>query len=507
MMRWILMAAALLATVAAVLLTRSYLNNRERQLVAEHATPMTDVLVTGAELEIGQTVSDRNLVWQRWPSSNLHKSYVTRDKEPDAVRRLAGSAARQPLFAGEPVTDAKLVKREGSSIVAVALKDGFRAITIKVNEAQGLAGLVKPGDQVDVILAHKVNLPDGPRREASHISEVVARNARVLGVGQEIRGNDDKNKPAKTITVEVTPEEAEAVALGNEIGTVSLSLRSAFADSEEPSRRRAFTSVETLSAALRGERPAGPVMLVAARALPAGSLLAESDFVWSPADPSADPTSVFVQERARPSGLRGALLLEAVAAGRPVSRHGVVKPTESRFVPLALRAGYRAVSVAIDPATAVGGFISAGDRVDVIYTDALDDQSQAAVLKQRNWSETVATGVRVLSMESSVDPETQLPKAGGTATLEATPAQAEAIALAGAMGKLTLTLRPMGEETLEVAQGGSSRFGGSFTVDRDMSRALETIAGNGVRSSDSILIYRGTSLAVVPVQGAAGQGR
>ena len=90
--------------------------------------------------------------------------------------------------------------------------------------------------------------------------------------------------------------------------------------------------------------------------------------------------------------------------------------------------------------------------MDVIFTDTVDDQSGGAVLKQRNWSEVVATAVRVLSIESMTDPKTDLPTVGGTVTIEATPRQVETITLAAGMGKLTLALRPASEGTAGASQ-------------------------------------------------------
>lgn len=522
MARWILLMAAVVASVAAVLLTRSYLSGRERQLQAEHTVTTTEVLVTATGLEVGQTVSERTLTWQRWPSDNLHPRYVTRDKQPDAIHRLTGAAARQPLFAGEPVTDAKLVKREGASVLAVALREGFRAVTIRVDEAQGLAGLVRPGDQVDVILTHKLALPGEVERSEREVAEIIAGAVRVLGVGQDIKNADDKSKVAKSITLEVTPAQAEAVALGRVLGSLSLSLRSAFADAGQPDRPHAYTSADDISAALREQRRSGPVMLVAARPLPAGSLLAESDIVWAPATADADPEAVFVQDRVRPAGLRGALLTQAALEGEPILRRQIVRPSEARFIPLALHPGHRAVSVAIAASTAVSGYIAAGDRVDVIFVDDVEDRSPDARLPKRSWSETVALDVRVLAIESSFDAKSQQPKVGSTATLETTPGQAEAIALAASMGKLSLSLRPMDAETVAVATGGASANGAGpgsvspatavpikplrpdqrlsgFTVDRSMSHGLDAIV-RGSDRADSVVIYRGTTPSIVPLR-------
>ena len=149
MLRIVLIAGALLVAGGVSILTRNYLTAQESRMGPTAETvAMVEVLVVTTDLEIGQVIAERNAAWQKWPKANLNAKYITRDANPDAIRNLTGAAARQPLFAGEPVTNAKLVKREGASILAIVLRDGYRAVTMKVDEAQGLAGLVKPGDRV-----------------------------------------------------------------------------------------------------------------------------------------------------------------------------------------------------------------------------------------------------------------------------------------------------------------------------------------------------------------------
>ena len=205
---------------------------------------------------------------------------------------------------------------------------------------------------------------------------------------------------------------------------------------------------------------------------------------WADIPGKADPERHFLKMSDGRTHLRGALLTSAVAAGQPILRSDLVRPTENRFIPLALRPGHRAISVAIAPNTAVAGFVTPGDLVDVIFTDTIDDQSGGAVLKQRNWSEVVATAVRVLSIESMTDPKTDLPTVGGTVTIEATPRQVETITLAAGMGKLTLALRPASEGTAGGSQeraltawvatpAGSPAKTATYTTDMEMSHGLQ----------------------------------
>ena len=513
MLRIVLIVCALLVAGGVSILTRNYLTAQESRMGPTPETvAMAEVLVVTSDLEIGQVIGERSVAWQKWPKANLNAKYITRDSNPDAIRNLAGAAARQPLFAGEPVTSAKLVKREGASILAIVLRDGYRAVTMKVDEAQGLAGLVKPGDRVDVLLTHRVAIPaDSEIRGERNISEVVAHAVRVLAVGQELKGEDDKAKLAKSITIEVNPHQAEALTLGRSMGTLSLALRSAFTeDAAADDRNQSYTSDQDISGALRERRDLPSKVLIARRAVEGGTLLTDADVTWADMPGKADPERHILKMSDGRTHLRGALLMSAVAAGQPILRSDLVKPTENRFIPLALRPGHRAISVAIAPNTAVAGFVTPGDLVDVIFTDTIDDQSGGAVLKQRNWSEVVATAVRVLSIESMTDPKTDLPTVGGTVTIEATPRQVETITLAAGMGKLTLALRPASEGLVrDDDQGGarpptpppgSPKDKSNYTTDMEMSHGLQGLV-TGTSSNaprQGMVVIRGTERSTVP---------
>jgi pilus assembly protein CpaB len=511
MLRIVLILCAMLVAGGVSLLTRNYLTAQERRMApANEAVPMAEILVVTTDLEIGQVVGERNLAWAQWPRTNLNGKYLLRDANPDIVRALTGAAARQPLFAGEPVTNSKLVKREGASILAIVLRDGYRAVTLKVDEAQGLAGLVKAGDRVDVLMTHRVAMPGESQAGGERsFSETVAHAVRVLAVGQEMKGEDDKGKPAKSITVEVDPHQAEAIALGRSMGTLSLALRSAFTDSASPDERgQTYTSDQDISGALRERRDQSTRALVAHRAVKAGTLLTDGDLTWTDIPGGADPERHFLKATDGRTPIRGALLLTDASPGQPILRTNLVRPTDSRFIPLALRPGHRAISVSIAQSTAVAGFVTPGDRVDVIFTDMIDDQSNHAALKQRNWSEVVATAVRVLSIETATDPKTDLPTVGGTVTLEATPRQVEAITLAAGMGKLTLALRPASEQQEPETAVSDPRLKAvspagapAYTIDMDMSHGLQGLVNGASTNSggNTMTIIRGTTRNMTPV--------
>jgi pilus assembly protein CpaB len=295
------------------------------------------------------------------------------------------------------------------------------------------------------------------------------------------------------------------------MGTLSLALRSAFTgDDGGDDKPRGFTSDQDISGALRDRHDPPPKVLTARRALEPGTLLTDADLTWVEISGAADPERHVLKASDGRSHLRGALLTSAIAAGQPIFRSDIVRPTENRFIPLALRAGFRAISVAIAPNTAVAGFVTPGDLVDVIFTDTVDDQSGGAVLKQRNWSEVVAAAVRVLSIESMTDPKTDLPTVGGTVTIEATPHQVETITLAAGMGKLTLALRPASEGTAGASQEApplpvSPAKTATYTTDLEMSHGLQgLVTGTSANSPrQGMVVIRGTARSTVQTEDRA----
>jgi Flp pilus assembly protein CpaB len=131
----------------------------------------------------------------------------------------------------------------------------------------------------------------------------------------------------------------------------------------------------------------------------------------------------------------------------------------------------RAISVAVTDVSGVSGYISPGDRVDVVLTHQIVDNSPDAPLSSRKFSETILLDVRVLAIEQTIDESSGKPIIGRTATLELTPKQAESAFLAASMGSLTLALRGRGQDEPRV----TSR---PFTSDLEISRAAwELIRG------------------------------
>ncbi len=189
----------------------------------EKTVGATDVLVAATDINLGDTVRADNLKWQQWPVEGVTPGLITRNAEPDAPTQLSGAVARAPFIAGEPIKEQKLIKISEGGVMAAILPSGMRAISTPIREETSAGGFILPNDRVDVILSHKIQV--GSKQEP--VSEAVLRNVRVLAIGQEIENKDgEKVATGKTATLELTPPQAELLALAQSMGEISLSLRS-----------------------------------------------------------------------------------------------------------------------------------------------------------------------------------------------------------------------------------------------------------------------------------------
>ena len=186
-----------------------------------------DILVARADIALGHAVSGQDLQWQQWPTQAASPAFVRRSEKPDAIEQLAGAIARSPFVAGEPIREAKLIKANGSGYMAAVLDKGMRAISTEISPETGAGGFILPNDRVDVILSRRDREAEKASGSESHTSETILPNIRVLAIDQTL-GEKDGQKVVigKTATLELSPRQAETLALSRQLGTMSLALRS-----------------------------------------------------------------------------------------------------------------------------------------------------------------------------------------------------------------------------------------------------------------------------------------
>jgi pilus assembly protein CpaB len=188
--------------------------------------PTTEILVAKSDIGLGQVLKPEDLQWQNWPATSASNSLISRAGRAEAIREVAGSIARAPFIAGEPIREQKLVKANGSGFMAAILPTGFRAISTEISPETGAGGFILPNDRVDVILSRREKNADKGGSDFIN-SEIILTNIRVLAIDQAPKEKEGMNAlVGKTVTLELKPEQAETLARARQAGTLALALRS-----------------------------------------------------------------------------------------------------------------------------------------------------------------------------------------------------------------------------------------------------------------------------------------
>jgi pilus assembly protein CpaB len=200
-----------------------------RPLPAEPAAQLqtVDVLVAKADIGLGQSVKPEDMQWQTWPAATASSTFIRRSERPDATTQVAGSIARAPFIAGEPIREQKLVRADGAGFMAAILPTGMRAVSTEISPETGAGGFILPNDRVDVILSKREKNVAIAGAPDVIVSEIILPNVRVLAIDQAPKEKDGQNAVVgKTVTLELKPEQAETLARSRQSGTLSLALRS-----------------------------------------------------------------------------------------------------------------------------------------------------------------------------------------------------------------------------------------------------------------------------------------
>src|SRR5580692_9440445 len=200
-----------------------------KPVVAEAPPPLptVDVLVAKSDIVLGQSVSPDDMQWQTWPAATASSNFIRRTDRPEATTQIAGSIARYPFTAGEPIREVKLVKANGSGFMAAVLPGGMRAVSTEISPESGAGGFILPNDRVDVILSRREKNPDRTNSTDVVISEIVLSNIRVLAIDQAPKEKDGQNSVVgKTVTLELKATQTATLAAARQAGSLSLALRS-----------------------------------------------------------------------------------------------------------------------------------------------------------------------------------------------------------------------------------------------------------------------------------------
>jgi pilus assembly protein CpaB len=215
------------------------------QEAEEQLKPKAYVLVAGRDLASGAIIHAEDMHWQSWPDEQINEAYLLKGR--DDLETLTGAVVRLRLAKGEPLSAGRVIKPGERGFLAAVLAPGMRGTSIPLTASSDVAGLILPGDHVDLILSHPIKDDRQPNAPARVISETVLTNLRVVAIDQTVNDQEKKPLSGKTATFEVTPKQAEMIEVAKMLGNLSLVLRSAGADDNAAANETDADGVATIS--------------------------------------------------------------------------------------------------------------------------------------------------------------------------------------------------------------------------------------------------------------------
>jgi pilus assembly protein CpaB len=219
-------------------------------VAAPVARPTVQILTAKRDLPIGTRIAILDLNWQAFPAEAINPAWITDGPTPATpgaklgekaaktaamvigadgpMQAVLGSIVREPLLAGEPVVERKIVKGGQGGYMSVVLQPGMRAVAIPVNVESGAGGFVLPGDRVDVMMSRKLEQNAGGGQGGQAVaSETVLQNIRVLAIDQQVQPvKDAKTIVGASMTLEVPSRDVEVLLKAKTAGELAVALRS-----------------------------------------------------------------------------------------------------------------------------------------------------------------------------------------------------------------------------------------------------------------------------------------
>ncbi|HEX8989580.1 MAG TPA: Flp pilus assembly protein CpaB [Rhodocyclaceae bacterium] len=174
------------------------------------------VAVAATDIELGSRLNAQMIKLVAWPVGQVPEGSFA------AVEDLADRVVKTSVLRGEALLESKLAPVGTKGGLSAVIKEGHRAMTVRVNDVVGVAGFALPGNYVDVVVSTQ---QDGAGTENRQISKIVLEHILVLAVAQEANRDETRPKVVSAVTLEVTPAQAEKLDLARTVGQLSLVLR------------------------------------------------------------------------------------------------------------------------------------------------------------------------------------------------------------------------------------------------------------------------------------------
>jgi pilus assembly protein CpaB len=209
---WLLLLLALVSGGLAAYLALRYLRQQATPLMASEPR-RGEVALAIHDLPVGHVLTKDDIKVINWPGEAMPEGFIS---SSDAA---IGRGLITPLRMNEPLLETKLASKDAGGGLPLAVNEGLRALSIRVDDVISVAGFVVPGTRVDILLTMV-----GPSGEQT--TKVIMQNVQALAAGQSVeKDKDGKPLVVGVITVLVTPEQAETLALASTQGRIQMALR------------------------------------------------------------------------------------------------------------------------------------------------------------------------------------------------------------------------------------------------------------------------------------------
>ncbi|RGP41015.1 hypothetical protein BPTFM16_01310 [Altererythrobacter insulae] len=255
----LIVGLAILLGLIAVYLANSYFSGiDERQAREAEENRLAQIVVASQDFQFGTPLATTNIRLANWPANSVPQGAFTSVEE--ATR--GGRVALRPIVIGEPILNTKVSGEGGRATLSSILPEELRAVAIPVNQVSGVAGFVRAGDVVDVMLTRQI--PGEGANAQDKMTNVVLENVLVLAIDQMANENNTEPQVGQTATVQTDIVGAQKLTLARQVGSLSLALRNV--ENQDVGGTRVVTRADLGAAGLyiperdrnRGSASAGP---------------------------------------------------------------------------------------------------------------------------------------------------------------------------------------------------------------------------------------------------------
>ncbi len=201
------------------------------------------VLVATQDVAMGKTIASGDVAWRDWPKDSISSQFITGGTQK-SESEVVGAIARAGFYAGEPISDAKLIRSDRGFMSAI-LPEGKRAVAIRIAADTSAGGFILPNDHVDVIMTRRVDQGSSGGNGPQFMTETILNNVRVLAIDQTVEkapakdgsnNNGTDTVVGQTATLELTPQQAQIITVAQQMSDrLNLALRSVSDSASKPS--------------------------------------------------------------------------------------------------------------------------------------------------------------------------------------------------------------------------------------------------------------------------------